>query len=266
MLKLIKRSWAYITAALTGKFNEKADPKVQIEQALMEGQENHRRLKEQVVNVVANQKIQQQQLDGKMTELEKLNGNARQAVRMADDAAKGGDAAKALQYTQSAEAFAGRLVTIEAEVASMRQGVLGAAKASDQAKAALAQSSAALQKRISDKQKLLSQLEQAKMQEQLNKTMGQLTETVGTEVPSLDEVQKKIEERYAKATAASEIQGTTVESRMLEVEQASMNVEAQARLSQIKAELGLSDTPAEVPGQSSTPGTTGGTSGTPGTA
>jgi phage shock protein A len=246
MIKIVRRGWAYLTALLTGKFNEKADPKIQIEQALMEGQENHRRLKEQASNVVANQKIQEMQLNTKMTELEKLNSNARQAVRMADEAAKAGDVAKATQYTQSAESFAGRLVAVESEVESLKQGVFAAAKASDQAKAALAQSSAALQKRIADKQKLLSQLEQAKMQEQLNRTMGQLTETVGADVPTLDEVQRKIEERYAKAMGASEIQGQTVEARMLEVEQASMNIDAQARLSKIKAELGLSDAPAAV--------------------
>lgn len=252
MIKIVRRAWAYLTAALTGKFNEKADPKIQIEQALMEGQENHRRLKEQASNVVANQKIQEMQLSKKMDELEKLNSNARQAVRMADEAAKAGDAAKAAQYTQSAEAFAGRLVAVETEVESMKQGVFAAAKASDQAKAALAQSSAALQKRLSDKQKLLSQLDQAKMQEALNKSMGQLTETVGADVPTLDEVQKKIEERYAKAMGASEIQGQSVEARMLEVEQASMDVEAQARLSKIKAELGLSDAPAAVTTQAET--------------
>ncbi len=246
MIKIVRRAWAYLTASLTGKFNEKADPKIQIEQAIMEGQENHKRLKEQASNVVANQKIQEMQLNKKMDELEKLNSNTRQAVRMADEAAKAGDAAKATQYTQSAEAFAGRLVAVEAEVETLKQGLFSAAKASDQAKVALAQSSAALQKRLSDKQKLLSQLDQAKMQEALNKSMGQLTETVGADVPSLDEVQRKIEERYAKAMGASEIQGQSVEARMLEVETASMDVEAQARLSKIKAELGLSDAPAAV--------------------
>ena len=255
MIKLVQRVWAYLGAALTGKFNEKADPKVQIEQALMEGQENHNRLKQQAANVIANQKLQEMQLNTKMTELEKLNSNTRQAVRMADDAAKAGDAAKATQYASSAEAFAGRLVTVETEVESLKQGVLTSAKASDQAKAALAQSSAALQKRISEKSKLLSQLEQAKMQEQLNKTMAQMTETVGADVPTLDEVQKKIEERYAKAMGTAEIQGQSVESRMLEVEQASMNVEAQARLSKIKAELGLSDAPAAVTAPTEVPGT-----------
>ncbi|MEO6318655.1 MAG: PspA/IM30 family protein, partial [Acidimicrobiales bacterium] len=47
---------------------------------------------------------------------------------------------------------------------------------------------------------------------------------------------------YAKAKGMSELTETSVESRMLEVEQAAANNEAQTRLAQIRAQLGL--TPA----------------------
>jgi phage shock protein A len=175
MLKLFRRSWNYITALLTGKFNEKADPKVQLEQALMEAQEQHRRLKEQAANVIANQKQSQIQLDRKMDELEKMNSSARQAVLMADDATKKGDPVKAAEYTKAAESFANRLIAVEAEVEGIKNLNLQATQAADQAKAAVAQSSAQLQKKLADRQKLLSQLDQAKMQEQMNKTMASLS-------------------------------------------------------------------------------------------
>ena len=92
MIKLVRRWWKYLTAKLTGTFNEKADPKVQLEQAITEAQEQHRRLKEQAANVIANQKQAELRLNSAMTELEKLNANARQALLMAADAAKAGDA------------------------------------------------------------------------------------------------------------------------------------------------------------------------------
>ena len=79
---------------LTGKFNESADPKVQLEQAIMEAQEQHKRLKEQATNVIAGQKQAEIRLNGKIDELEKLNANARQAVLMADEAAKSVSAPK----------------------------------------------------------------------------------------------------------------------------------------------------------------------------
>ncbi len=80
------------------------------------------------------------------------------------------------------------------------------------------------------------------MQEQLNKAMSSLSETVGDEVPSFDEVREKVESRYAKARGAAELNESSIEGRMLEVEQASMNVEAESRLAEIRAQLGITQT------------------------
>src|ERR671914_795034 len=101
MFKLFRRAWAYMTAALTGKFNEAADPKVQLEQAILEAQDQHRRLKEQAANVIANQKQTEMRLNRALEEMEKVNANARQAVLMADEAQKAGDAKKVADYTQA---------------------------------------------------------------------------------------------------------------------------------------------------------------------
>src|SRR5919204_2644569 len=101
MFKLIRRAWRYLTAALTGKFNEAADPKIQLEQAIAEAQDQHRRLVEQAANVIANQKQTEMRLNRALEELEKVNGSARQAVLMADEATKRGDTPQATQYGQA---------------------------------------------------------------------------------------------------------------------------------------------------------------------
>ncbi len=247
MFKLARKWWKYVTAKLTGSFNERADPKVQLEQAIMESQAQHKRLKEQATNVIAGQKQSELRLNAKMTELEKLNGNARQALIMAADAEKAGNAQKASQYAAAAETIAGQLIQVEKDVESLKSMVLESTQAADQAKAAVAQNSRLLQQKIAEKSKLLSQLEQAKMQEEMNTAMNQLSETVGDDVPTLKEVEDKIQARYAKAKAASELTENSVESRVLEVEQATANVEAQGRLSQLRAELGLDSAAAPAP-------------------
>ena len=253
MIKLLCRMGRYITAALTGKFNEVADPKVQLEQAIIEAQDQHRRLKEQAANVIANQKQTEMRLNRAMEELESLNSKARQAVLMADDATKKGDTKKATELTNAAQSFANRLITTEKEVESLKQLHLQASQASDQAKAAVQQNSMLMQRKLAEKQKLLSQLDQAKMQEQMNKAMASLSEAVGQDVPTFDEVRDKIEQRYAKALGASELQGETVESRMLEVEQAAMDSEATARLEQIKSQLGIATASADTSAATPTP-------------
>ena len=239
MFKALKRWWRYLGAKTNASLNERADPKVQMEQAIVEAQDQHRRLKEQAANVIANQKLTEMQLNRAMNDLESLNGKARQAVLMADDATKRGDTVKAAEYTKAAESFASQLVQVEKQVESLKTIQLQATQAADQAKAAVAQNSTMLQQKLAERQKLLSQLDQAKMQEQMNTAMSSLSEAVGADVPTFDEVRDKIEARYAKALGAAELQGQTVESRMLEVEQAAVDTEAQARLSQIRSQLGL---------------------------
>jgi phage shock protein A len=239
MIKFFRRFWRYLTAGANQKFNEKADPKIQLEQAITEAQDQHRKLKEHAANVIAQQKQTELQLNRQLEQLEKLNANARQAVKMADDAAKAGDATKAAQYTHAAETIATQLVSLEKQIEDLKAMHYSATQAADQAKAAVSQNGQLLQQKLAERQKLLGQLEQARMQEQMNKAMASLSETVGEDVPTLAEVRDKIEQRYAKAKGMSELQGASVESRILEVEAAAQNVEAQSRLDQIRAELGI---------------------------
>ena len=241
MFKTLKKWWKYMGAKVANLFNERADPKIQLEQAIAEAQEQHRRLKEQAANVIANQKQNEMRLNAAMEELGKLNRNATQAVLMAEEAGKSGDEAKMADFTNAAEAFANQLISKEKEVENLKAMSLQATDAAEKAKLAVQQNSRLLQQKLADKQKLLSQLDQAKMQEQMNRAMSSLTEEVGQDVPTLKEVQEKIEQRYAKAMGTSELQEMSVESKMLEVEQASLNSEAQARLSEIRSKLGIGE-------------------------
>jgi phage shock protein A len=246
MFKLLRRMGRYMTAMFTGKFNEMADPKIQLEQAIGDAQEQHRRLTEQAANVIANQKQTEMRLNRAMEQLEKTNGLTRQALVMANDAGNRGDTVKSKEYNQAAESFANQLVTIEKEVESLKTLHLQSTQAADQAKSAVQQNSAALQQKLAERQKLLSQLDQAKMQEQMNRAMASLSEAVGQDVPTFEEVRTKIEARYARALGTADLQGATVESRMLEVEQAQLNTEAQSRLAELRSQLGL-PAPTEPP-------------------
>jgi phage shock protein A len=242
MFKLVRRWWAYLTAKLTGSFNERADPKVQLEQAIAEAQDQHLRLKDQAANVIANQRQTELRLNRRMEELEKLNGQARQAVLMADDANKRGDTPRTLELTRAAETIATQLVTVEREVEDLKSLALASSQAADQAKQAVQQNAQMLQQKLAEKQKLMGQLDQAKMQEQLNSAMASLSESVGQDVPTFDEVRDKIEARYAKAKGLTELNETSVEHSMYEIQQATQNAQATARLDQIRAQLGI--TPA----------------------
>jgi phage shock protein A len=239
MIKLFKRWWRYTTARLTGKFEESADPKVQLEQAIKEAQDQHRRLKEQAANIIANQKQTEMRLSRTLEDYEKVSNNARQAVIMADEANRTGDTTKTTEYTQAAEAFANRMIALEREIEDLKELHTQSGHAAEQARVAVQQNSAAMQQKLSERQRLLGQLDQAKMQEQMNTAMASLSETISDETPSFDQIREKIEVRYAKAQGFTELAEGSLDSKMFEIEQAAMHNEARGRLDEIRSQLGL---------------------------
>ena len=242
---MFRRFWNYLKALLTGKFEEVADPKIQIEQAIAEARSQHRRLRETAASVIANQKKAQMDLDRAMEDLEKLNRNTQQAVLMASEAEQSGDSKRTIELTQTAEAFANQLIAKEQEVDTLKTMVLSSTQATEQAKAAVTQNAQQLQARVAERQKLLSQLDQAKMAEQMNRAMETMGAEVGQDVPTLDEVRSKIETRLARAQGSTELQRESVQGRMLEVEQAAAASQAAARLSEIRSKLGIEAPAAE---------------------
>lgn len=239
MFEGIKRRIRYYSARSQQRFEARADPQVQIEQAIAESQDQHRRLKEQAASVIAQQKQTELQLNRTMNELEKTHRATQQALTMADEAAKSGDATKAASYTATAEALAARLIDLEHSTDDLKGLHLQAAQAADQAKAAVQQNSVRLQKQLTERQRLLGQLDQARMQEQINSAMSALGESVGQDVPSFEEVRAKVEARYAKAKGVAELSTGSVESQMLEIEQATMRSEARGRLDEMRQQMAL---------------------------
>ncbi len=232
------KAWKYLMAAFGAKIDEKADPKIQIQQAIEEAQRQHQALTQQAAAVIGNQRQLEMKLARQMGEVEKLQGSARQALVLADKARAEGDAAKATEYEQTAQAFANQLVSAEKGMEDMKTLHDSALQAAQQAKKAVETNATLVQRKLAERTQLLSQLEQAKMQEQVTKSLNSMSElsAPGT-VPTLDEVRDKIEARYAKALGGAELASSSVEGRMLEVEKSTMDMAGQARLDQIRASM-----------------------------
>ena len=67
------RGWKYFLAMLSGKLDEKADPKIQIQQAIEEAQRQHQALTQQAAAVIGNQRQLEMKLSRQMSEVETLN-------------------------------------------------------------------------------------------------------------------------------------------------------------------------------------------------
>jgi phage shock protein A len=230
--------WKYMMAAFGSKIDERADPKVQIQQAIAEAQQQHQALTQQAAAVIGNQRQLEMKLARQMDDVEKLQGSARQALVLADQAKASGDTKKAGEFETTALTFSNNLVSAEKQMEDLKSLHDQALQAAEAAKKAVENNALILQKKLSERSQLLSQLEQAKMQEQVTRSLQSMSElTAPGNVPSLDEVRDKIEARYAKALGGAELVGNSVEGRMLEVEKATLDVAGQARLDQIRASM-----------------------------
>lgn len=249
MWRAIGTWWKYFGAKLNVLHDERADPKVQLEQALTEARAQHRRLTEQAASVIANQQQVQRRLDRAVAAFERADASARQALLLADREARSGGEQRAAGLLRAAESLAGRSVAIEEEVREIEQQLLQATQAAASAKVAVAHNAEALRRRLADREKLLSTLDQAKMQEQVNAAMQQISGTVGDQVPTLEEVQRKIEARLARAQGMAELAAAgadSVDVHLLEIEQAQLSAGAQARLAEMRVSLGLAPATAEL--------------------
>lgn len=114
------KAWKYLMALFSSKIDEHADPKVQIQQAIEEAQRTHQALTQQAAQVIGNQRQLEMRLNRQLADIEKLQVNVRQALTLADQATAAGDAAKATEYNNAAEAFAAQLVTAEQSVEDLK--------------------------------------------------------------------------------------------------------------------------------------------------
>lgn len=231
------KAWKYLMTLFDSKIEENADPKVQIQQAIEESQRQHQALSQQAAAVIGNQRQLEMQLNRNLNEVEKLQGNVRQALQLSDKARAEGNTQKATEYENAAEAFAAQLVTAEQSIEDTKKLHDQALQQAEAAKKAVERNAMALQQKVSERTKLLSQLEQAKMQEKVAESIQSMNAITAGSTPNLDQVREKIEARYAKALGSAELAENSVQGRMLEIEEASVQLAGHNRLEQIRAQM-----------------------------
>ncbi|MCW2535203.1 MAG: Phage shock protein PspA, partial [Modestobacter sp.] len=167
--------WKYLTASANQQIDQRADPKVQISQAIQAEQQRHQSLANQAAAVLGNQRQLEMRLNRQLGEVEQLQASARQALVLADQT-RATDPAKAAEYDNAAQAFATQLVAAEQSMEDLKRSHDEALQAAEQAKGAVEQSRMRLQTTLAERTKLLSQLEQAKMQEQVSASLRSVNE------------------------------------------------------------------------------------------
>jgi phage shock protein A len=234
-----KRLWGYIKTLFRRTAENAMDPEIEIEQAINEAKKRDQELRNQAAKVVAHRT----QLEGKIEKSADDVGEARemakQALMKAEDAKASGDVEAQQKWTRTAQAMAMKLQAAENNLNGLRAQYETATGQAEKAKTAVQQNAMRVQELAAKRMEMLGSLQAAKMQESVNKAMESLSATMDDESPSLDRVEEKIEARKAEAMAHAELREATPEGAETELREAINVVQADAKLEELKRELGL---------------------------
>jgi phage shock protein A len=243
---MFARIWAYIKALFTTTAENAMDPKIEIEAAIQDARKKDQELRNQAAKVVAHRTQLESQLEKAADDAGEAREMAKQAILKAEEAKAAGDTAGVEKWTQAAQSIAMKLQAAENNLASLKDQYEVSQQQAEQAKDAVQQNAMRLQELSARRMELLGQLEQAKMQEAVNDAVKTMSASMSDTGPSLDQVERKIEQRKAEAMARAELHEATPEGAEAELRQAINVAQADAKLEELKAELGLS-TPAPAP-------------------
>jgi phage shock protein A len=240
MFRLIFRTWHYSVAFLSQLFDERADPRVQIEQAIEEAKRQHGLLAEQAAAVIGNQRELQLKIARGNAELDRLDASTAQALRLADAARSKGDQQGAARYERTAQLLATQLAAAQSSLSDLRELHERAAAGAAAARRAVEQNAFTLQRQMAERSKLLTEIEAARMQERMAEAINRIGELApAANVPTLPRIQEKIDRRIGRGAGRLEIASNGVESQLLEIERAVVDARGEELLDEIRRREGL---------------------------
>ena len=246
MFKLVIRVWHYSAAVLTNLFNERADPEIQIRQAIEEGQQAHLRLVDAAAGVIGQSKDVEIKIARTTAQIQRLDRSASQALRLADEARAKGELASAASFERNAQIFAAQLATAEGSLTDLHELHERAAMTAAAARRTVEQNKIQLQRQIAERTRMLSDLAAARMQERLAEMLRAMDRLAPeSTIPSLPQIQDRIDRRIAKSAGQIEIALDGVESTMLQVERAVLDERGAEVLAQIREREGLAEPKGE---------------------
>ena len=236
---MFRRIWEYIKQVFRGTAEGAMDPEVEIEVAIRQAQEQDQALRNQAAKVVAHRTQLEKRIEDAADDVGDAREMAKQALLRAEEAKGAGDLEAQQKWTRAAQSLAMKLQAAENNLASLKDQYEIAVEQAEKAKAAVQQNAMRLQELAAKRMELLGELQQARMQEEVNRAVESISATSELDSPSLDTVEKKIDQRLAEAQARAELREATPEGAESELREAINMAQADAKLEELKTELGL---------------------------
>lgn len=236
---MFERWMAYIRSWFKTTAEKAMDPEIEIQSSIDEAKRRDQDLRNQAAKVIAHKTQLESQIERAADDVGEAKEMAKQALVKADEAQKAGDDAGAAKWNRAAQSLAMKLQASENNLASLKEQFATAEVQAAKAKEAVQTNAMKVQELSAKRLEMLGTLEQAKMQEAVNDAVQSMSASVSDEGPNLRGVEDKIEQRKAEAMARAELHEATPEGAEAELRKAVNVAEADSKLDELRAELGL---------------------------
>lgn len=236
---MLRRWMAYIRSWFKSASEQAMDPEIEIQSAIDEARRRDQDLRNQAAKVIAHKTQLNSQIERAAEDVGEAREMAKQALLKAEESQKSGDQAGVTKWTQAAQSLAMKLQAAENNLASLKGQYETAVTQAEQAKEAVQTNAMKVQELSAKRLEMLGSLEQAKMQEAVNNAVQSMSTSIADEGPNLEAVESKIEQRKAEAMAKAELHEATPEGAEHELRKAVNMAEADAKLDELRTELGL---------------------------
>lgn len=236
---MLKRVWGYLRTLFRVKAEAAMDPEIEIEQAINEAKKQDQQLRNQAAKIIANREQLESKIEKSADQVGEAREMAKQALLRAERAKAEEDTAGVEKWTNTASSLAMKLQASENNLESLKGQYEMAVGQAEQANTAVQQNAMRVQELAAKRMQLLSQIQQAKMQETVNTAVESMSGTLEKDSPSLSRVEEKIEARLAEAKANAEVRAATPEGAEAELREAVSIAQADDKLAELRAELGL---------------------------
>ena len=237
---MLRRIWGYLKQLFRTTAESAMDPEIEIEQAITDARTRDQDLRNQAAKVIAHRTQLEQKIEQAATQVGEARETAKQALLRADQAKTEGDEEGVRRWTQAAQSLALKLQAAESNLEGLKSQFEVSITQAEDAKSAVQMNAMRLQELAAKRMQLMGQLEQAKMQESVNSAVESISTSMEMDSPTLANVEDKISRRLAEAKAQTELREATPEGAEAELKESISLAQADARLEDLRKELGLS--------------------------
>ncbi|MBL8067145.1 MAG: PspA/IM30 family protein [Armatimonadetes bacterium] len=220
----MKRFFAWLRALFGRTMDKLEDPEIMLDQAKRDMQGALTANREKAVQAITQRNRLQQMLDEATKKANQLEQQAATALRQGN--------------RELAKQFLREKASNDATIETLRTTLAQAAETVDQVKIAIKRQEEEVRKKTAEALALKAQWKQAQIQDSIGRALEGLTfenEYEGSFASARD----KIRDKQAEAGARNEMMAGSIHGKMLEMEDATMDIAAEEELKKLEEKLGL---------------------------